>query len=110
MSVSVNCADYGSLDQSADRAVRADPGRQALIALAVLCDQWSVEPAGPAFNEPVDSQIPALVLAGVFDPATPPESTAAVADVGPPSFNRAPATRCGDADTTSLTICSHSVK
>lgn len=80
MSVSVNCADYGSLDQSADRAVRADPGRQALLALAVLCDEWPVEPAAPAFNEPVDSRIPALVLAGVFDPATPPEGTAAVAD------------------------------
>jgi pimeloyl-ACP methyl ester carboxylesterase len=80
MSLSVNCADYGSMDQSADRAIRADPGRQALLALALLCEEWPVEPAAPAFNEPVDSHIPALVLAGVFDPVTPPEATAAVAD------------------------------
>jgi pimeloyl-ACP methyl ester carboxylesterase len=38
-----------------------------------LCKVWAVEPADPVVNEPVSSDVPALILAGQFDPITPPE-------------------------------------
>jgi pimeloyl-ACP methyl ester carboxylesterase len=38
-----------------------------------LCESWQVEPADPIENEPVISDVPTLVLAGQFDPVTPPE-------------------------------------
>jgi pimeloyl-ACP methyl ester carboxylesterase len=36
------------------------------------CDLWDVPAAAALENEPVSSQIPALVLAGEYDPITPP--------------------------------------
>jgi pimeloyl-ACP methyl ester carboxylesterase len=79
MSVSVNCADNAGLDQSLDEQAVADPGRTALLVTDVLCSEWPVEPTSAAFNEPVISDIPALVLAGLYDPVTPPAGTEAVA-------------------------------
>jgi pimeloyl-ACP methyl ester carboxylesterase len=38
-----------------------------------LCEVWAIEPAGPVVNEPVVSDVPALVFAGQFDPITPSE-------------------------------------
>jgi pimeloyl-ACP methyl ester carboxylesterase len=37
-----------------------------------LCGVWDSGKAGPEENEPVHSDIPALVLAGEYDPITPP--------------------------------------
>ena len=37
-----------------------------------VCDLWDVDPADPIENETVTSPIPTLVLAGEFDPITPP--------------------------------------
>jgi len=37
-----------------------------------LCEFWEVEPRPSIEREPVESDIPALVLSGQFDPATPP--------------------------------------
>jgi pimeloyl-ACP methyl ester carboxylesterase len=34
---------------------------------------WAVEQADPVVNEPVSSDVPALIFAGQFDPITPPE-------------------------------------
>lgn len=36
-----------------------------------VCDLWGEVPAGLREREPVRSEIPALILAGVFDPVTP---------------------------------------
>jgi pimeloyl-ACP methyl ester carboxylesterase len=41
---------------------------------------WRVEPTSPTFNAGVVSDVPALVLAGRFDPITPPAGTEAVAE------------------------------
>lgn len=79
MAVSVNCADNTGLDLDQDRAVRVDPGRQALLAIGPLCDEWPVEPTSPTFNQPVRSDIPALVFAGAFDPVTAHAETEAAA-------------------------------
>lgn len=43
------------------------------------CSIWDVPPSPPVENEPVRSDIPTLVLAGEFDPITPPELGMAVA-------------------------------
>ena len=37
-----------------------------------LCDAWGAGTAAPAANEPIDSSLPTLVLAGEYDPITPP--------------------------------------
>ena len=37
-----------------------------------ICDAWRVKPASKIENEPVSSNIPALILAGEYDPDTPP--------------------------------------
>jgi pimeloyl-ACP methyl ester carboxylesterase len=41
-------------------------------AFPAICDLWKVEPAGAIENEPVRSDIPTLILAGEYDPDTPP--------------------------------------
>ncbi len=78
MQESVNCADAGGTDP-ADRAVRDNPGQQRLLAASLLCDEWPVEPSR-GFTEPVTSDIPALVLAGFFDPITPPAESEGAAN------------------------------
>ncbi len=37
------------------------------------CAKWAARPADPRENEPVRSAIPTLLLAGQYDPVTPPE-------------------------------------
>jgi pimeloyl-ACP methyl ester carboxylesterase len=37
------------------------------------CRAWKVAPAPPIENEPVRSEVPALIFAGEFDPDTPPD-------------------------------------
>ncbi len=37
-----------------------------------FCQQWGVREVDPRENEPVVSEIPTLILAGAFDPITPP--------------------------------------
>jgi len=44
------------------------------------CKHWDLDKADGVENEPVESDIPTLVLAGAFDPITPPAGGQAVAD------------------------------
>jgi hypothetical protein len=48
---------------------------EALIEYSIfgICENWPVEEAGAWVKEPVVSDIPTLLLAGEFDPVTPPE-------------------------------------
>jgi len=81
---SVDCADVGELDAESSATLVEDPGRAAgLITYQghTFCDEWDVEPLDEPFREPVRSDIPALVLAGTYDPITPPDYSQAVADV-----------------------------
>ncbi len=45
-----------------------------------MCDAWDVGQPRPIENEPVFSDIPTLILAGEYDPVTPPEWGGMVAD------------------------------
>ncbi len=81
---SVDCADVGPLDAEDSAALIEDPGRAAGLIVYqghTFCEEWDVEPLDDAFREPVRSDIPALVLAGTYDPITPPDYSRAVADV-----------------------------
>ncbi|MDX1626678.1 MAG: alpha/beta hydrolase [Wenzhouxiangellaceae bacterium] len=37
-----------------------------------VCTWWPTEPVGEDFHAPVESEVPALLLSGEFDPVTPP--------------------------------------
>ena len=81
MNWSVSCADVGAVDAAADATAQADPGRQGtLVSTLPYCADWPVESTSPTFNEPVTSDIPAIVLAGAFDPVTPPAASQAAAE------------------------------
>ncbi len=56
-----------------------DSGRRYARDTVEACALWNVQPSGPAANAPVVSDIPTLVLAGEFDPITPPSMGKAVA-------------------------------
>jgi pimeloyl-ACP methyl ester carboxylesterase len=45
-----------------------------------ICDHWDLPDASPLENEGVESEIPTLVLAGGFDPVTPPQGGRTVSD------------------------------
>ena len=80
MQMSVDCADNAGLGEAADVAAIADPGRTRLIVTSALCSEWPVPATSPTFNDPVVSPVPTLVLAGTYDPITPPALTQAVAE------------------------------
>lgn len=44
------------------------------------CEAWGAAPADPLENEPVESDVPTLVMSGSYDPITPPRWGQAVAD------------------------------
>ncbi|MGD9704012.1 MAG: alpha/beta fold hydrolase [Acidimicrobiia bacterium] len=85
MALSFDCADNAGLSgvAAADAAVVADTSNRLSTAITTSyvpsCADWGVPPTSGQFNEPVVSPIPALVLAGSFDPITPPAGTEAVA-------------------------------
>ncbi len=89
MHLSTRCADEtafttkeaiaASIEASPLFARLQDPeGTYAQDAIDT-CALWDVQPSPPVENEPVRSDIPTLVLAGEFDPVTPPSSGMAVA-------------------------------
>lgn len=59
---------------------RLDPELAAELSIAQLCGLWDVETLDPSVKAPVISDIPTLVFAGEFDPVTPPEFAAEVAE------------------------------
>ena len=79
MHLSVNCADRADLNRAADADAIADPGRFRILVTEPLCSEWPVEPTSSSFTDPVHSDIPTLVLAGRFDPITPPANSRAAA-------------------------------
>jgi len=41
--------------------------------LFAACQVWNQTPPDPRENQPVTSEVPALVMAGEYDPITPPD-------------------------------------
>ena len=86
MNVSVNCSDEAALldDDQAEEIealVEERPLYEQFIgAGASICEVWDVPPAPAGYNDPVTSDIRTLVLAGEFDPVTPPEWSRSAAD------------------------------
>lgn len=82
--LSYECADNGArIDRARVDELRRDPGRAGLLMIStwqLFCDRWPVDLLPAAFGEPVRSDVPALVIAGEYDPITPPEHSRATAD------------------------------
>jgi pimeloyl-ACP methyl ester carboxylesterase len=80
---SVVCAeDAPRFAGAVDRAEleRSYLGPLMLDGMTAICDVWPRGPVDPDFGEPLASDVPALLLSGAFDPATPAEyGTAAAA-------------------------------
>ncbi|MCA9971430.1 MAG: alpha/beta fold hydrolase, partial [Anaerolineales bacterium] len=80
MATSVQCTEeYPFASQAAFEANLADLPPQiaqwmaAYAAPLTGCDVWQVPAADPRENEPVRSDVPTLLLAGDYDPITPPD-------------------------------------
>ncbi len=73
--LSFECADNARLSAAeAVEGVESTSTAGSLLLLAgwyLMCDTWDVEPTPPSFDEPIDSAISTLVVAGEFDPITP---------------------------------------
>ncbi|MFN8050874.1 MAG: alpha/beta fold hydrolase [Acidimicrobiales bacterium] len=82
--LSYECADNGArIDPAVVTKLRKDPGRAGLLLLAgwnVFCDKWPVRHLAKDYGDVVTSDIPTLVIAGEYDPITPPATSKAVAD------------------------------
>jgi pimeloyl-ACP methyl ester carboxylesterase len=59
--------------------------RNDVLARKADCEVWGVPSAAPFENDPVVSDVPALILSGQFDPVTPPAYAAAAASTLPKS-------------------------
>jgi pimeloyl-ACP methyl ester carboxylesterase len=47
-------------------------GYESAAIAPEICQAWGVPPVDPSFVEPVTSDVPTLIIAGEFDPSTPP--------------------------------------
>ncbi len=80
MYLSVQCAEespFSDREATLAAAVRADPvlkdyNEYSVKSIFASCDIWEAPAAAAKENEAVASPIPTLVLAGEFDPITPP--------------------------------------
>jgi len=84
--LSYECADNGArVDDAEVAALRKDPGRAGLLLLAgwnLFCDSWPVKHLPENYGNPMtaDIGIPTLVIAGEYDPITPPANSKATAE------------------------------
>ena len=80
MHTSVECGEeipFNSQEAIAAQSAGVAPGLRRLFdfqttGLWALCDAWGVQQAPGIADEPVVSAVPTLVLAGDYDPITPP--------------------------------------
>jgi pimeloyl-ACP methyl ester carboxylesterase len=81
--LSVDCADNAGVDVDATDSRLTNPGRFASIVVTNVnshCARWDVEPTSPTYNEAVTLDVPVLVLAGRYDPVTPPADSRSAAN------------------------------
>lgn len=71
MQLSVSCSE----DAPWLRPIAGDTsliGPELIGLLETQCEVWPVQRAPAAFKQPVDADVPVLLLSGEFDPVTPP--------------------------------------
>jgi pimeloyl-ACP methyl ester carboxylesterase len=110
MTYSVSCADRQRLlDPDAVAPLDAEHPELASVIHPLLpelaCQGWGVDASPQSFNALLtgaDNDVPVLVMAGAFDPVTPPRGTRRVADalgrellLFPDAGHGAIATDCG---------------
>ncbi|GAB4426169.1 MAG: hypothetical protein Kow0031_05890 [Anaerolineae bacterium] len=88
MFYSVVCAEDADFDpaQLPLEGVRpqiADTAADAMQEYIDACQMWQVTELPPSVDDPVESDIPTLLLGGQFDPITPPSYAAAAAETLP---------------------------
>jgi len=78
MHLSLHCAEeipFSSVEHFATFDGEVDPNLRPLLSAEMYlayCEHWPVSPAPLLANQAVESDIPTLVMAGHFDPVTPP--------------------------------------
>ena len=91
MYYAVNCSEDGDVEES-DLDLSGLPEQVAalnddsVISYLEACAIWDVEPLGDEIDEPVQSDIPTLLLSGHFDPITPPQYAEVAAETLPNSY------------------------
>jgi len=85
MYMTVVCAERGGTDlkETAYPGVverLAQEGREGAETILAVCREWGIELLDPETREPVESDIPTLLLSGDFDPITPPAFAARVGE------------------------------
>ena len=79
---SVVCSeDTPRFEETVDRRAleKTYIGPAMVDGIRAICEVWPRGAVDPDFHEPLHSRIPALLLSGEFDPATPPDYGAAAA-------------------------------
>ncbi len=79
MSLSVSCSEDGEKLQTHEIDQYSILGEEFAAHLKRLCQYWPKGNKPDAFNEPLNTSVPALVLSGENDPVTPPVYGAQVA-------------------------------
>lgn len=84
MYMTVVCSEYGDTPENALRfpgvlTRLADSAQTDAKQVLTLCRDWRIRLLDKALLEPVQSDIPALLLSGQFDPITPPSQAERVA-------------------------------
>jgi pimeloyl-ACP methyl ester carboxylesterase len=79
------CHDYGAdpdavMNGPDDATATAPPWQHLAYMSNMPCEVVDVAPAAAGFNDPVTSSVPALVVIGQLDSATPPADSLATAD------------------------------
>lgn len=72
MQLSVLCAEDADLLKPADVAADSVLGNKLVEASLAQCEVWPRGTRPPDFHTPASGDVPTLVLAGEFDPVTPP--------------------------------------
>jgi pimeloyl-ACP methyl ester carboxylesterase len=81
--ISINCHEqvYATTPEQLETDISAYPKLESFARAAIygspetlfaICDLWGAAPYDPDESQPVLSAIPSLILAGEYDPATPP--------------------------------------
>jgi pimeloyl-ACP methyl ester carboxylesterase len=92
MYYSVVCSEEANFtpaehDLSGVRPIIAEIEQRTPQSLLDICQHWNVKPLDPQADQPVESDIPTLLLSGGFDPITPPEYAASVASTLTKSYS-----------------------